>query len=114
MAPDNKSAQMYLAMVRQSPQSAGALPTRTNDPNRGRDLAEGQVTTVDLEPPGGAEELTAAEMQPPPGTPVAIPADTQITRTYVSLDTAENPAANLAQADASQATEAPPGGSKSE
>ena len=105
MAPDNKSAQMYLAMVRQSPQSAGALPTRTQDGGRERDLAEGQVTTVDLEPRALADEPTATEMRPPPGTPVAIPTDTQVTRTYVSLDdSAENSAANHDNADP-QATE---------
>ena len=119
MAPDNKSAQMYLAMVRQSPQSSGALPTRAQDPNRERDIAEGQVTTVDLEPRAMAQEAGAAEMGPPPGTPVAIPTDTQVTRTYVSLDTAENPAANLAHdpgqdpGDARQATDSTPDGSKS-
>jgi tetratricopeptide (TPR) repeat protein len=119
MAPDNKSAQMYLAMVRQSPQSSGALPTRAQDPQRERDIAEGQVTTVDLEPRGIADELAAAEMGPPPGTPVAIPTDTQITRTYVSLDAAENMAANLAEdpdqdpGDARQATDSTPDGSKS-
>jgi hypothetical protein len=66
-----------------------------------------------------ADELAAAEMGPPPGTPVAIPTDTQVTRTYVSLDSAENAAANLAQdpgqdpGDARQATDSTPDGSKS-
>ena len=98
---------------------SGALPTRAHDPNRERDIAEGQVTTVDLEPRAMAEELGAGEMRPPPGTPVAVPTDIQITRTYVSLDAAENPAANLAEdpaqdaGDARQATDSTPDGSKS-
>jgi tetratricopeptide (TPR) repeat protein len=114
MAPDNKSAQMYLAMVRQGPQPPGALPMRAQDgglPGEG----DGQVTTVDLTPAAG-EELATAEMAPPPGTPVAIPTDTQVTRTYVSIDTSENPSANDdADLGASpQATEAAGDGSKSE
>jgi tetratricopeptide (TPR) repeat protein len=107
MAPDNKSAQMYLAMVRQGPQSIGALPVRRADGNVNGE-GDGQVTTVDLGPPPGAEDLAAAELEPPPGTPVAIATDSQITRTYVSLDAAES------AADNSQATEAPGNGSKSE
>jgi len=106
MAPDNKSAQMYLAMVRQSPQSIGALPMRAQEGSLASD-GDGQVTTVDLSPPA-AEELAAVEMAPPPGTPVAIPTDTQVTRTYVALDAAENLAENP------QATEATGDGSKSE
>jgi tetratricopeptide (TPR) repeat protein len=107
MAPDNKSAQMYLAMVRQGPPSSGAPPERPAGGNVNGE-GEGQVTTVDLSPPPGAEDLAAAEFAPPPGTPVAIATDTQITRTYVSLDSAES------AADNSQATEAADDGSKSE
>ena len=47
MAPDNKSAQMYLAMVRQSPQSIGPLARETPD---AAIVGDGQVTTVDLTP----------------------------------------------------------------
>jgi tetratricopeptide (TPR) repeat protein len=110
MAPENKSAQMYLAMVRQSPQPVGALPMSAQGANLdGEGYGDGQVTTVDLGPPAAAEDVVAAEMAPPPGTPVAIPTDTQVTRTYVAAeDTAEN------LADDSQATEASGEGSKSE
>lgn len=108
MAPDNKSAQMYLAMVRQSPQPIGALPTRTQDGAIVDDaqLGDGQVTTVDLTP-AGVEEMAAAELGPPPGTPTLIPTDTQVTQSYVSV------AEDLPDA-APQATDLAGGGSKPE
>ncbi len=104
MAPDNKSAQMYLAMVRQSPQSIGPLPARTPD---AAIVGDGQVTTVDLTP-AAEEEMAAAELGPPPGTPRFIPTDTQVTATYVARNLAEDLPAP------SQATDLPGGGSKPE
>lgn len=100
MAPDNKSAQMYLAMVRQSPQSMGPLPARTPD---AAIVADGGVTTVDLTP-AAAEEMAAAELGPPPGTPILIPTDTQVTQSFVAEDLPAIP----------QATDLPGGGSKPE
>ena len=104
MAPDNKSAQMYLAMVRQSPQSIGPLPTR---PQNAAVVGDGQVTTVDLTP-AGVEELGAAELGPPPGTPTFIPTDAQVTESYVARDLNEDLPAPP------QATDLPGGGSKPE
>jgi tetratricopeptide (TPR) repeat protein len=102
MAPDNKSAQMYLAMVRPSPQSVGPLPARA--PNAAT-VADGGVSTVDLTPPA-VDEMPPAELGPPPGTPVMIPTDTQVTQTYVSLS--DDPPGSP------QATDLPGGSSKPE
>ena len=69
-------------------------------------LGDGQVTTVDLTP-AGVEEMAAAELGPPPGTPTLIPTDTQVTQSYVSV------AEDLPDA-APQATDLAGGGSKPE
>ena len=113
MAPDNKSAQMYLAMVRQSPQPIGALRTRTQDGAIVEDgqLGDGQVTTVDLTP-AAVEEMPAAESGPPPGTPTLVPTDTQVTQSYVAQGLVDDLAEDLPAAP--QATDLPGGGSKPE
>ena len=86
MAPENKSAQMYLAMVRQSPPPIGATPTQTHDMSP---VGDGQVTTVDLTP---AAELAAAERQP--GTPIEVLTDTQVTQTLRGRGFARRSAGN--------------------
>jgi tetratricopeptide (TPR) repeat protein len=80
MAPDNKSAQMYLAMVRQSPDGLAAAAAATAGRGQaprpragGDDEGDGQVTTVDLSP-AATLEVVATVAHPAGAMPTGVQA----------------------------------------